>query len=431
MLGRRRGAALLGRARRRTPGAPPASSLGALGVITAVTLRCVPAFTLRGVDRPAPLEETLDALDELRRRQRPLRVLHLPALRRWRSPARTTATDGAPRPPRPRAAVGGGRAARATTPSARSAALGRRLPGAIPRINRLVSRARRAPRRASIAPTAVFASPRLVRFTEMEYALPARARRRGRARRARDDRAARLRRATSRSSCASWPATTRCSARRTAATAAYVAVHMFEGMAFEPLLPRRRGDDGRLRRAPALGQAPLPDGGDAARPLPRVGPLRRRPRAPRPGGPLRERARRAGARARWARRRRHGTPFRGSSGPRRGRSARRPRCASPSTRCSASKRSHSSPALAWRSYTRSPTRRSRAGAPSSGVWTSPAPSWRVEPQAGGEMRARQPVGVGRRPTPGSRRRAPSRSTARACARPAARTAPRAAGLNAR
>jgi L-gulonolactone oxidase len=40
-------------------------SLGALGVLTAVTLRCVPAFTLRGVDRPAPLEDTLDRLDEL------------------------------------------------------------------------------------------------------------------------------------------------------------------------------------------------------------------------------------------------------------------------------------------------------------------------------------------------------------------------------
>jgi L-gulonolactone oxidase len=47
----------------------------------------------------------------------------------------------------------------------------RRVPGAIPQINRLVTRlagsSKRVERSASI-----FASPRLVRFTEMEYALP-------------------------------------------------------------------------------------------------------------------------------------------------------------------------------------------------------------------------------------------------------------------
>ena len=49
----------------RTRCAPRGSALGALGVVTEVTLRCVPAFTLRGVDAPAPLDEVLDALDEL------------------------------------------------------------------------------------------------------------------------------------------------------------------------------------------------------------------------------------------------------------------------------------------------------------------------------------------------------------------------------
>ncbi len=41
--------------------------LGALGVIAEVTLRCVPAFTLRGIDAPAPLEEILAALRGARR----------------------------------------------------------------------------------------------------------------------------------------------------------------------------------------------------------------------------------------------------------------------------------------------------------------------------------------------------------------------------
>ena len=40
-------------------------ALGALGVVTALTLRCVPAFTLRGVDEPHDLATTLARLDEL------------------------------------------------------------------------------------------------------------------------------------------------------------------------------------------------------------------------------------------------------------------------------------------------------------------------------------------------------------------------------
>jgi L-gulonolactone oxidase len=39
--------------------------LGALGVITRVTLRCVPLFTLTRLDLPRGLEETLEALDDL------------------------------------------------------------------------------------------------------------------------------------------------------------------------------------------------------------------------------------------------------------------------------------------------------------------------------------------------------------------------------
>ena len=81
------------RARRRLDarllgGADPSAFLaarvgvGSLGVIAAVTLRCVPAFTLRGVDRPAPLErDARRASSELGERERPLRVLRLPALR--------------------------------------------------------------------------------------------------------------------------------------------------------------------------------------------------------------------------------------------------------------------------------------------------------------------------------------------------------------
>jgi FAD-linked oxidoreductase len=40
-------------------------SLGALGVISTVTLRCVPAFTLYSEERPWPLAEVLERIDEL------------------------------------------------------------------------------------------------------------------------------------------------------------------------------------------------------------------------------------------------------------------------------------------------------------------------------------------------------------------------------
>ena len=39
--------------------------LGALGVVAEVTLRCVPAFTLHGVDRSVPLGQTLERFDQL------------------------------------------------------------------------------------------------------------------------------------------------------------------------------------------------------------------------------------------------------------------------------------------------------------------------------------------------------------------------------
>src|SRR5207302_9977697 len=39
--------------------------LGALGVIAEATIRCVPAFTLHGVDAPAPLADVLDRFEQL------------------------------------------------------------------------------------------------------------------------------------------------------------------------------------------------------------------------------------------------------------------------------------------------------------------------------------------------------------------------------
>jgi L-gulono-1,4-lactone dehydrogenase len=205
-------------------------SLGALGVLTAVTLRCVPAFTLRGVDRPAPLEETLEALDELVDGNEHFEFFTFP-----HSPLALTRTnnreDALPAPP--------GRAREWAEDILLGnhvfgvlCRIGRRFPGQIPRLNRLVSRVAGSQTRLDRSDR-VFASPRLVRFTEMEYALP------------RERAAAAVRGVRelidARGFDVNFPIELRFVAGDDALLSpahgrdtAYVAVHTFEGMAFEP-----------------------------------------------------------------------------------------------------------------------------------------------------------------------------------------------------
>jgi L-gulonolactone oxidase len=143
--------------------------LGVLGAIAEVTLRCVPAFTLHGVDAPAPLDQTLERFEELAQDNDHFELFVFPHA----STALTRTNNRTEQAPRPR---------RRTSAYLNDVLLtnhafelfcraGRRLPGLIPQINRLVTRlAGRSERIESSA--AIFASPRLVRFTEMEYALP-------------------------------------------------------------------------------------------------------------------------------------------------------------------------------------------------------------------------------------------------------------------
>ncbi len=143
--------------------------LGALGVVSAVTLRTVPAFTLEGVDTPAPLNETLDRLDELDAANDHFELYSFPhsdlALTRTNN-----RVEGRPDPPS------------ATRDWLEQIVLrnhvvelacraGARAPRLIPPLNRAVARAAGTSRRVDRS-YRVFASPRRVRFTEMEYALP-------------------------------------------------------------------------------------------------------------------------------------------------------------------------------------------------------------------------------------------------------------------
>jgi FAD-linked oxidoreductase len=203
--------------------------LGALGVIAEVTLRCVPAFCLRAVDSPAPLQETLDRFEELSQSNDHFEFYVFPyaktALHRTNN-----RTDEPPRPPS-RLAAYVNDVLLVNAAFGLFCKVGRGLPSQIPAINRLVTRLAGSRVRVDRSDR-VFATPRLVRFTEMEYALP------------RANVAEAVRRVLAMVERERLPVPFPIEVRSVAAddaflsTAAgresgFVAVHMFEGMAFE------------------------------------------------------------------------------------------------------------------------------------------------------------------------------------------------------
>lgn len=145
--------------------------LGALGVVTAVTLAVEPAFTLRAQEQPMALDRVLDALDELIADNDHFEFYWFPhteqtlTKRNNRVPADT--------PHRPL-----GRTRRlvedellANGAFAMSCRLGAARPRLVPALNRLVT-GTLSGREFSDRSHRVFCSPRRVRFVEMEYAVP-------------------------------------------------------------------------------------------------------------------------------------------------------------------------------------------------------------------------------------------------------------------
>jgi L-gulonolactone oxidase len=143
--------------------------LGALGVVAEVTLRCVPGFTLCGIDAQAPLEETLRRFEELARANDHFEFYVFPHV----DVALTRTNNRTEEPPRPRGRVAeyAGDVLLTNRTFEMFCRIGRRLPSRIPEINRLVTKLAGSSKRIDRSDR-IFASPRLVRFTEMEYALP-------------------------------------------------------------------------------------------------------------------------------------------------------------------------------------------------------------------------------------------------------------------
>ncbi len=144
-------------------------SLGALGAIAAVTLRCVPAFSIHRVDEPRPLDDVLPRLDELVDANDHWEAFVMPYTRR----ALTLTSERTDRPPEPPGRV----AAFTRDVLLENAVLGlfcrtgRAFPRLIPSLNRTLARLLSRTEHLD-ASNRVYANTRLVRFTEMEYAIP-------------------------------------------------------------------------------------------------------------------------------------------------------------------------------------------------------------------------------------------------------------------
>ena len=144
-------------------------SLGALGAISAVTLRCVPAFTIHRVDEPLPLDDVLGRLDSHVDGNDHFELFVFPYTRT----ALTLTSQRTDREPRPAGRV----QVLVRDVLLENAALevasrtGRRFPALIPRVNRTLVRAMSRAEHLDRSHR-VYANRRSVRFTEMEYAIP-------------------------------------------------------------------------------------------------------------------------------------------------------------------------------------------------------------------------------------------------------------------
>jgi L-gulono-1,4-lactone dehydrogenase len=143
--------------------------LGALGVISEVTFQTEPVFALRADERPMPLDEVLEAYDDLVADNEHFEFFWFPhtdvALTK-----RNNRAEGPLDPLSPRRAWFDDLFL-ANTVLGGLWAVGSAMPRLVPSLNRLVARLMSPRSYTDVAPR-VFVSPRNVRFHETEYAVP-------------------------------------------------------------------------------------------------------------------------------------------------------------------------------------------------------------------------------------------------------------------
>jgi L-gulono-1,4-lactone dehydrogenase len=142
--------------------------LGALGVVSTVTLQCVPAFRLHAVEEPMRVDHVLAHLDELVGENDHFEFYWVPHTG-WALTKRNRRTDE-PARPRPRVRRWVDDVVLPNVAFGAACRVGRRWPRAIPRLARLIPAAGHV--EYTDRSDRVFTSPRFVRFWEMEYAIP-------------------------------------------------------------------------------------------------------------------------------------------------------------------------------------------------------------------------------------------------------------------
>lgn len=143
--------------------------VGALGAISAVTLRCVPAFTLDRVDTARPREQVLDSFQASADANDHFELFTFP----YSDSALVLERNRTEAPARPRGRAGSYLNDVVLENWALEAlsATGKRFPRSIPSLSRLAGRLASGSRTVDRSDR-VFANDRRVRFTEMEYGVP-------------------------------------------------------------------------------------------------------------------------------------------------------------------------------------------------------------------------------------------------------------------
>lgn len=144
-------------------------SIGALGAISSVTLRCVPAFTLHRVDKPAPRDEVFDTFQERADAHEHFELFTFPYADSALVLERNT-VEGLPRP-RGRAAAFLNDVVLENWALEAVSAAGKAMPRAIPSLSRFAARLASGSTSTDRSDR-IFANERRVRFTEMEYGVP-------------------------------------------------------------------------------------------------------------------------------------------------------------------------------------------------------------------------------------------------------------------
>jgi FAD-linked oxidoreductase len=147
-----------------------ALGLGALGVLVEVTLQCVPAFLLEAVERPEPLDDTLDGIAD-RFAADHFEFYWFPGTDVAATKTNTRLPGHAPRRPLPPVRRWVDETLLANGVYRATCAAGSVVPAVIPPVARIAGRTFGNRTYVDSSPR-VFTQSRTVRFREMEYAVP-------------------------------------------------------------------------------------------------------------------------------------------------------------------------------------------------------------------------------------------------------------------